>query len=229
MSMQLQVLKQELPVIEFNFDEIKAALTEKLTEYSNLVVTEETVPGCKSSQKELSTIRRKLDDYRKEVKKEVKKPIDAFEDQCKELIGMVEDLKEESFKAMETQITSMNAIFNLGTPLKVDDFKYLVGEPMDRVITEITAEAKRRSDVEAAARQKAIDDQKALEEAKSKTEDFIEQQQKESPAEQGEAKPITDEDKVMEYTLKVKGTVAQLRGLKTYIKGHGIAFEKVVG
>jgi hypothetical protein len=86
----IRIINEVMPVIQINFDQIKAELSETLKIYKNIVVTEETLPGCKQTQKELAGIRIKLDTYRKDKKKELSKPIEAFENQCKELIALIE-------------------------------------------------------------------------------------------------------------------------------------------
>jgi vacuolar-type H+-ATPase subunit I/STV1 len=94
MEMDLRVIRQEQPVIEINFDEIKNNLAESVKEYSGLIVTDDTLPICKAKQKELAGIRVKIDNYRKEVKKAMSKPIDEFESKCKQLIGLVEEAEK---------------------------------------------------------------------------------------------------------------------------------------
>lgn len=86
----IRIIEEQLPVIKINFDQLKEGLSETLKIYKNIVVTEETLPGCKQTQKELAGIRIKLDTYRKDKKKELSKPIEAFENQCKELISLIE-------------------------------------------------------------------------------------------------------------------------------------------
>lgn len=88
--MEVKILQETLPVIQINFDEIKLKLTETLKDYQGIVVTEETLSSCKATQKELAGVRTKIDAYRKDKKKELSKPIAAFEDQCKELISLIE-------------------------------------------------------------------------------------------------------------------------------------------
>lgn len=82
-------LNKQLPVITFNFEEVKASLEEGLAKYSNIVVTDENLKDCKATQKDLSKLRRELDTYRKDTKKEMEKPIKEFENQCKELIELI--------------------------------------------------------------------------------------------------------------------------------------------
>jgi hypothetical protein len=93
-NLDLRIIKQEQPIIEINFEEIKTNLTESVKEYGSLIVTDDTLPICKTKQKELAGIRIKIDNYRKEVKKAMSKPIDEFEIKCKQLIGLVEEAEK---------------------------------------------------------------------------------------------------------------------------------------
>jgi hypothetical protein len=88
--MEVKILKEQLPVIQINFDEMKIALKETLEDYKGIVVTEETLSACKTTQKELAGVRIKIDNYRKDKKKALSKPITDFENQCKELISLIE-------------------------------------------------------------------------------------------------------------------------------------------
>jgi len=87
-------LEKQLPIVSINFNEVKTSIQEAMSKYTGLVVTEEELPGCKTTQKQLAGYRSKLDTYRKDVKKEMTKPITDFENQCKELIGLVKDAEE---------------------------------------------------------------------------------------------------------------------------------------
>jgi len=89
-TLQFKVEKEVLPVIKINFDEMKKALTNTLTEYNGIIVTEQSLSSCKAKQKDLASLRVKIDNYRKDKKKDLSKPITAFENQCKELIELVE-------------------------------------------------------------------------------------------------------------------------------------------
>lgn len=88
------VLNKQLPIINMNFEEVKASLIETTEKYKGIVVTEEGLKDCKATQKELAGVRNKIDDYRKAIKREMEKPIKSFEGQCKELIGLVEDAEK---------------------------------------------------------------------------------------------------------------------------------------
>jgi hypothetical protein len=93
-ELNLNITEQQLPVIAFNFEEMKEALKIKLTEYSGLVVTDENLSICKAQQKDLAGMRIKIDNYRKDTKKEMSKPIDEFENKCKQLIKLIEDAEK---------------------------------------------------------------------------------------------------------------------------------------
>ena len=86
---ELKVIKQVAPVIEINFDEVKAGLEANLSKYEGIVVTDETLSDCTSMQKELSSVRREIDGKRLDIQREAKKPLDAFNAQMKELMSLV--------------------------------------------------------------------------------------------------------------------------------------------
>ena len=86
-------LEKQLPVVQINFDEVKASLISGSEKYKNLVVTDENLKDCKIMQKELSKTKSDLDTYRKTIKKEMLIPVTAFENQCKELVGLVVDVE----------------------------------------------------------------------------------------------------------------------------------------
>ena len=87
---EIRITNEVMPVLEINFEEMKSALSATLENYREIVVTEEYLPECKATQKDLAGMRIKIDGYRKEKKKELSKPIEVFESQCKELIALIE-------------------------------------------------------------------------------------------------------------------------------------------
>lgn len=88
--LDFEIKQETLPVIKINFDEMKAALSEKMEQYKGIIVTEEGLSTCKADQKQLAGLRNKIDTFRKDKKKEMSEPITQFESQCKELISLVE-------------------------------------------------------------------------------------------------------------------------------------------
>lgn len=79
---------------KINYETLSAELDKLLGDYDGLVVTEQTLAGCKAAQKELASLRTKIDAYRKEKKKELEQPIKHFEAQCKDLIAKVERVEQ---------------------------------------------------------------------------------------------------------------------------------------
>ena len=77
--MDIQVKEFQAPVIVINYETLKAELEKFLADYTGIVVTEDTLAGCKAAQKELASLRVKIDTYRKDKKKELEKPIKNFE------------------------------------------------------------------------------------------------------------------------------------------------------
>ena len=93
-TLEFTVEKEVMPVIKINFDELKHKLNDTLQSYKGLIVTEGNLQTCKAKQKELASIRVKIDNYRKEKKKEQSKPITLFEAQCKDLVSLIEQAEE---------------------------------------------------------------------------------------------------------------------------------------
>ena len=131
--MDIQVNKQ-LPVITTNFQEVKANLIANMEKYKGIVVTEESLKDCKATQKDLAGLRNKIDSFRKDIKKEMEKPIKEFEGQFKELIGLIEEVekpiklgiaefdnKRKEAKRMAAQATILDYIEKLGLEKKYAD------------------------------------------------------------------------------------------------------------
>lgn len=92
--MDIQTREFQAPKIVINYETIKAELESQLERYAGLVVTEDSLAGSKAAQKELASLRVKIDTYRKEKKSELEQPIKTFEAQCKELISLVERVEQ---------------------------------------------------------------------------------------------------------------------------------------
>lgn len=92
MSTDLIVLDQKLPIININFDEVEKELQRLLTFYQGLAVTEETINDAKEVQKKLAKLGKEINQRKIEIKKEMSAPITAFEERCKRLIAMVDEV-----------------------------------------------------------------------------------------------------------------------------------------
>lgn len=80
--------------IETNFAEVRENLKFSLEKYKGLLVAEETLKDCKSTQKELAGLRNKVDSYRKETKSKLQEPIKRFEEECKELLSLIVEVEK---------------------------------------------------------------------------------------------------------------------------------------
>ena len=77
--------------IDWNFEELKAEITEKAADYSNLVYSDDQIMDAKKDRADLNKFRKALDDKRKDIKKQVMNPYKEFESKIKELICIVDD------------------------------------------------------------------------------------------------------------------------------------------
>lgn len=105
---ELQLISRQHPgeVVIDNFQEMKDALSRILERYQNVVYTEDMLSDAKADKKELTRLRKEIDDRRKEVKKAYLAPYNDFEAQVKELLAMVDaPLSEikDFVSAMESQ------------------------------------------------------------------------------------------------------------------------------
>lgn len=76
--------------IGFNFEELKAELSERLEYYNGLVVTETTIKEGKAERAKLSKLREAVEAKRKEVKRECMAPYTDFEHKVKELVTIID-------------------------------------------------------------------------------------------------------------------------------------------
>ncbi len=86
---KLEIIKQALPIIEVNFDAVKEGLVSQLAKYEKIIVTEETLSDCITMQRELAGVRNKIDGMRMDIQREMKRPLDDFNCQMKELFNLV--------------------------------------------------------------------------------------------------------------------------------------------
>lgn len=107
MEFQINTDLSTLPkVIDFNFEALKDELDIKLDYYRSLVVTEDGIKAAKSDRAALNTLKRAVDDRRKEIKKQCLAPYEAFESKCKALTNMIDQASgsiDAQVKAFEEQ------------------------------------------------------------------------------------------------------------------------------
>lgn len=96
-----QDLEQVVPKeLEFNYEELKAELEQRLEYYNNLVVTEDTIKEGKAERAALNKFKEAVDKYRKDVKKRYMQPYTDFEGKVKELTGLI----DQPIKAIDGQL-----------------------------------------------------------------------------------------------------------------------------
>lgn len=91
--------------IVMNTNEIKTKLSEKMSEYKNLVFTEESKQIAKGELASLRKLKKEVDDRRKSVKAKWLEPYELFEKEAKELINII----DEPIVEISTQLTEMEA------------------------------------------------------------------------------------------------------------------------
>ena len=74
-----------------NFEELKRSVTESVKKYKGLVYTDTQITEAKADLAYLRAERKRIDDARKDVKKEFMKPYDSFEQQVKETLAIYDD------------------------------------------------------------------------------------------------------------------------------------------
>lgn len=89
-----------IQAIDFNYEAIKADLSQKLEQYQGLVVTEDGIKEAKKDRAALNNLKKALDEKRIATKKQYLAPFDAFESKVKELISLV----DKPVVAIDTQI-----------------------------------------------------------------------------------------------------------------------------
>ena len=76
--------------IAFNYEELKAEITEKAKTYETLVYTEATIAEAKEDRASLNKLKKALDDERKRREKEYMQPFAEFKAQVNEIIGIID-------------------------------------------------------------------------------------------------------------------------------------------
>ena len=94
------LVEQNAGKIEFNYEETKAFLQEKMSEYEGAVFTDETMDIAKRERASLRKLKTQMDDERKKVKNAWMAPYTEFEAQVKELLELV----DKSVTAIDKQV-----------------------------------------------------------------------------------------------------------------------------
>lgn len=89
--MELKVKSYTLPeALEFNYEELKSEITERVSQHTNLVYTNDQITDAKKDVAALRKFTKALSDERIRIKKDFLKPYEDFEKKIKELTGIVD-------------------------------------------------------------------------------------------------------------------------------------------
>ena len=80
-----------IKAIEWNYEELKAELSQKLEDYKGLVYTEEQMKEAKADRAKLNALATAIDSKRKEIKKQCLQPYEQFEAQIKDLLAIIKE------------------------------------------------------------------------------------------------------------------------------------------
>jgi len=90
---QLIIIEQTKPIIITNYQKVKDELELICSNYKGLEVTEDNLKDVKVTQANMARLRIELEDKRKDVKKELLKPIDVFENEMKSLVTLITNVE----------------------------------------------------------------------------------------------------------------------------------------
>lgn len=90
--------------LDFNFEEVKEWLAEKLAAYKSMVVTEDAIGASKADKAKIAKISKAISEQRIAIKKRYLEPYNVFEAQMKELSGMC----DEAAKNIDVQVKTFD-------------------------------------------------------------------------------------------------------------------------
>ena len=89
--MELKVNEIQLPeVIQFNYNELKSELTDKVKTYETMVYTDDQIKLAKSDRASLNKLKKALNDERIRLEREYMKPFEDFKTKINEIIAIID-------------------------------------------------------------------------------------------------------------------------------------------
>lgn len=95
-----------IKAIEFNYDEIKTEMANKVADYKAMVYSDDQIKDAKKDRAELNKLVKAMEDKRKEIKKLCLEPYNKFENQMKDLVAIVNEpigIIDNQIKAYEDE------------------------------------------------------------------------------------------------------------------------------
>ena len=90
--------------IQWNKEELEAAVRAKIAGYENVVYTEENIKAAKNDRAELNKLIKAIEERRKQVKNIINEPYAVFEEELKEITALINEpvaLIDQQVKAFE--------------------------------------------------------------------------------------------------------------------------------
>ena len=120
------LIKPSTGIINTNFDEVKAYITEQTEAYTKLVFTEDTKKDAKDTVAQLRKDKKSLQDRVKEVKKEYMKPFDDFLGKANELIELY-----------DTPINTINEQIEAFEAKRLEEKRAAIAEYYNEIVPEV--------------------------------------------------------------------------------------------
>lgn len=120
-QMEMKVNEYQLPEkIDFNYEELKQELIEKVSMYETLVYTEENIKDAKADRENLNKLKKALNDERIRREKEYMVPFNDFKTKINEIISIIDkpvvvidkQVKEYEEKQKQDKLDAITALFN---------------------------------------------------------------------------------------------------------------------
>lgn len=123
--MELKVNEVAIPdVIQFNYDELKQELTEKVSMYETMVYTDDQIKQAKADKASLNKLKKALNDERIRREKEYLQPFNEFKSKINEIISIIDkpvavidkQIKEHDDKCKEEKRATIIEYWNTRKP-----------------------------------------------------------------------------------------------------------------
>lgn len=119
-NFELKIKAPQTQPVVFNYEELHTALEMKLADYKDRIYDETMIAEAKSDTANLNKLKKTLSDERISRKKDYMKPFEKFEEQIKELCGMIDEatsgikaqLDEYEQKRVEEKRVAIRELFS---------------------------------------------------------------------------------------------------------------------
>lgn len=116
--MEIKVNEITVPEsIDFNYEELKKELTDKVSIYESMVYTDETIKEAKADRVSLNRLKKSLNDERINREREYMKPFTEFKNKVNDLISII----EKPVEAIDRQVKEYEAIKRAERTEQIED------------------------------------------------------------------------------------------------------------